>query len=177
MLTKADQRVLYQTESAIEGIVDHLGGQSILLRSESVQAKEKLLKQIIALAEPQGFQVCRATISTDDDSLQHIPDPVLCTDISNCLEVTSTTEQEQAHQLEDCLSAIKAVAEVSPVLLILEDIHAAGRRTLERLARLISSAGEASVLLFMTSAYGGEGREKAWQGAMVNAPLTTIDLQ
>ena len=60
---------------------------------------------------------------------------------------------------------------------VLEDIHAAGRRTLERLARLISSAGEASVLLFMTSAYGGEGREKAWQGAMVNAPLTTIDLQ
>jgi DNA-binding SARP family transcriptional activator len=178
LISKGNQRVLYQVESIVEGIFDHLGGQSMLLRSESMQAKEDLLAQVIALAKPQGFEVCRGAFSPGQDTLEHQALP--CAHISNCLALTSDTElsseQERAQRLEDCFDAIKTAAEVSPVLLIIENIHAAGRRTLDLLARLISAVGEASVLLLMTSAYGGESREQAWQGAMLNAPLTTIDL-
>jgi DNA-binding SARP family transcriptional activator len=179
LISKGNQRVLYQAESIIEGILDRLGGQSVLLRGESTQAKQNLLAQITALAEPQGFEVCRGMISAKDDGPDQQATP--CTHISSCLALTSDverlSEQERAQQLEECFSSIKAVADVSPVLLIIENIHASGRRTLELLARLISAVGEASVLLVMTSAYGGENREKAWQGAMLNAPLTTIDLR
>jgi len=178
LVSKGNQRVLYQAESIAEGIFDHLGGQSMLLRGESIQVKENLLDQITALAEPQGFEVCRGVISAKDDTLEHQAAP--CTHVSNCLALTlgieGSSEQERMQQFEDCFSSIKVAADVSPVLLIIENIHAAGRRTLEFLARLISAVGEASILLVMTSAYGGESREKAWQGAMVNAPLTTIDL-
>jgi DNA-binding SARP family transcriptional activator len=119
LISKGNQRVLYQVESIVEGIFDHFGGQSVLLCGESMQAKEKLLEQIVALAEPQGFEVCRGAISAKDDALEH--QAASCTQLSNCLTLTSNTEmsseQERAQQLEDCFSSIKAAAGVSPVLL------------------------------------------------------------
>lgn len=61
-------------------------------------------------------------------------------------------------------------------LLIVEHIHLAGADTLKSLAHLISTTGNSSTLLIMTSRLEGEPLDPAWRGAMRGAPLTTIDL-
>ncbi len=180
LMAKGNQRVLFQVEAAIEGIFDHLGGQSLLLRSETDDSKARMLKQITELGKAQGFQVCRGEINEQDGTSKRLVESTSCEHLSGCLADTShslnSLDKAQEEKFEECLVSIKVAADISPVVLILENIHAAGRRTLKLLARLISSVGDASVLLVMTSAYSGEGQEQAWQGAMVNAPLTTIDL-
>lgn len=182
MVSKAGQRALYQAEAALEGVIDRIGGQSILLRSESADAKSALVDQIVALTGLHGFQVCRAVISPDGEQNQgQTPGKTAtCSPISNCLTLGAmpvlSTAKDTEYETDGCLTALKTASEASPVLLLVEDIHAAGQRTLELLARLITMVGEASVLLLMTTGYGGKNRESAWQGAMLNAPLTTIDL-
>ncbi len=61
-------------------------------------------------------------------------------------------------------------------MLIVEDIHWAGRQTLTYLAELASMVSRCKALLIITSRVEGEPLDPAWRGAMHGAPLTTLDL-
>lgn len=179
-VARGHQRTLYQVDSAIDAIGDRLGGQSLLLRSEDDERTRAVVDQVIALAELQGFQVCRGEVSALGEQARVEAGQVLSSSISNCLlskagqalDEHSTLEQ----QMGACVDTIRAAAEASPLLLIVENIHKACNATLELLGRVISAAGETSVLLLMTSNYQGRSTDTAWRGSMVNAPLTTIDI-
>ena len=75
-----------------------------------------------------------------------------------------------------CVDTVRAAAAASPLLLIVENIHNACSAARELLGRLIAAAGEIPVLLLMTSNYEELPTANAWRGAMVNAPLTIIDI-
>ncbi len=179
-ITRGHQRTLYQAESAIEAIVDRVGGQSLLLRSETGELAREVVDQVIALAEPQGFQVCRGEISANGEQARLQTGLVLSDRISSCLVSKASEGLRSDDALETrigaCVGTIRAAAEVSPLLLIVENIHRACAHSLDLLGRVISAAGDTSVLLLMTSTYDGQTTDQAWQGAMVNAPLTTIDI-
>jgi len=145
------ERVLYLLESALEGILDQIGGQGFLIRGESSSEKSVIIKAATQLAASHGFSCCQRQIpqmSADTDG-----------QVIQALIGGST----------DCLSR-------QPVLLVVEDIHLASMDTLKLLAELIAVAGSGDILLLMTSCFGGEPLDPVWRGAMRGAPLTTIDL-
>lgn len=64
-----------------------------------------------------------------------------------------------------------------PLLMMVEDIHGAGRTLLRRLADIAGVTTQHRVTLIMTSRVEGEPLDPSWRGAMSGAPLTTIDLR
>jgi len=63
-----------------------------------------------------------------------------------------------------------------PVVLAVEDIHWADPVTLAHLANLAAIVNDCPALLVMTSRVEDEPLDPDWRGAMLGAPLTTIDL-
>lgn len=190
-VSRANQRVLYQAGAAMEAIIDHIGGQSILIRGGAKEERTKMLQGISALAESQGFKICNGRITATLEDTHNAARSELSTHISGCLSagldargntsvarVSSTVcaDLRSDNNLEDCIHSITAASRVTPLLLVLDNIHFAGSRVLQLLARLISAAGESSILLVMSTCFGGQALDPAWRGAMLNAPLTTIDL-
>ncbi len=169
------QRIIYQIETAIEGILDHIGGQSFLIRSEADSGKAELIAKINQLAESHGFTVCHGKMQSQDaDSVD--PDNFqLSKKLSSCLLGTSQCCKPDDH-IPELAKTIELASETSPVLLLIEDIHHANHNTLTQLAQLISSVGDSASLLLMTSRREGEPLDPVWRGAMRGAPLTTIDL-
>lgn len=145
------QRLLYLVESAINGILDNIGGQGFLIRGEQATEKSALLEELTALAGSHGFSCCR----------RQVPDFANASD--------GVTVQKLIDGSASCL--VK-----QPVLLVVEDIHLANMETLKLLAELIAVAGNGGILLVMTSCFEGEPLDPLWRGAMRGAPLTTIDL-
>ena len=68
------------------------------------------------------------------------------------------------------------LAEGTPRLLIVEDLHWADASALEHLAELAAAAGEAPMVLVMTTCVEGDPVDHGWRGATRGSPVTTIDL-
>lgn len=145
------QRLLYVVETAINGILDHIGGQGFLVRGEHAAEKAALLEEVTILVSSHGFSCCR----------RQVPD------------FANANDDVTVHKLIDGSSSCLAK---QPVLLVVEDIHLANTATLKLLAELIAVAGNGGILLVMTSCFDGEPLDPLWRGAMCGAPLTTIDL-
>jgi DNA-binding SARP family transcriptional activator len=145
------ERILYWFTTAIDGILDNIGGQGFLLRGEHAAEKAELVTAMIELAGSRGFSCCR----------RQIPDFANAGD--------NTALQKFVSGSSECLLN-------QPVLLVVEHIHLASMDTLKLLANLIAAAGNGAILLVMTSCFEGEPLDPVWRGAMRGAPLTTIDL-
>ncbi len=191
LMSRGNQRVLYQAGAAMEAIVDRIGGQSILIRGGAEAQRARILQAISALAKPQGFKVCHGEITAALEDTRNAARSELSAHISGCLTATlkssgntpATTLSASActnlrtdEDLDACINSIKAASKTAPLLLMLDNIHFAGSQILQLLARLISTAGESSILLVMTTCFGDQALDPVWRGAMLNAPLTTIDL-
>jgi len=144
-------RILYWFTTAIDSILDNIGGQVFLLRGEHAAEKAALVTAMIELASSRGFSCCR----------HQIPDFANAGD--------NTALQKFVSGSSECLLN-------QPVLLVVEHIHLASMDTLKLLANLIAAAGNGAILLVMTSCFEGEPLDPVWRGAMRGAPLTTIDL-
>ncbi len=190
---KDNQRVLYQVSMAIGGILDGIGGQSFLIRGENGVGKSELMTEIITLAKTHGFFCCHKKLSAKANASDEIILKELVQSFSNCLlnypeescvvpdeKTKSTCEINVASKLEnvdeDISRLVKATASFQPIMLVVEHLHEAKMGTLNMLAELISSAGNCSMLLILTSHYEGEPLDPVWRGAMRGAPLTTIDM-
>ena len=145
------ERYLYVMESAIEGVLDHIGGQGFLLRGENETQKAALLQRMQQLAMAYQFATCQHTL------------------------VASESAEGDA-VLQQWVNGVAACLLNPPALLIVEHIHHANLETLKLLASLIAAAGGGALLLVMTSCFEGEPLDPLWRGAMRGAPLTTIDL-
>ena len=71
---------------------------------------------------------------------------------------------------------VERLSRSQPMLLIVEDVHWAGRVTLAHLARLAVAASECPCLLLMTTRLDGDPIDPAWRAQADGAALTTIDL-
>ena len=71
---------------------------------------------------------------------------------------------------------IDHVAAPDGLLMVLEDVHWADTRTLARIADLIAISSEFPLLLILTTRLEDEPLDPAWRGALLETPLTTIDL-
>lgn len=197
-----NQRVLYQAGAAMEAIVDRIGGQSILIRGGIEEERAVCLQAISALAKPQGFKIYHGQITAALEDTRNAARSELSTHISACLTVGSSMASDHSpatvlsdsmlpdsalpdstcrnlrtdDNLEACINSIKVASKTAPLLLILDNIHVAGSQILQLLARLIFTAGQSSILLVMTTHFGDHALDPVWRGAMLNAPLTTIDL-
>lgn len=188
---KGYQRAMFQSSAAMESIIDHIGGQSILIRGGSDQMRAGIFKGVVKLAEPQGFKICRGEISTSQACSPTEGVPSTTDRISGCLggglpaikaSIATTESALSCANLSDeadlsaCLAAIEQAATHSPLLLILENVHAAGKRLRVLIAGLVSATAHSSILLIMTSHPGGQSLELPQSSAGANAVFTTIDL-
>ena len=71
---------------------------------------------------------------------------------------------------------VERLSRSQPMLLVVEDVHWAGRVTLAHLARLAVAASECPCLLLMTTRLDGDPIDPAWRAQADGAALTTIDL-
>ena len=178
-INNASQRILYQTETAIEGILDHIGGQSFLIRGESGTGKAALIEEIINLAKSHTFLICQSTVFADVDKVGVDKEKQLHLgwQLTEKLKVLNPKKNNlKPTDFEALANLLKEVSEISPLLLLVKDIHYANKETLNLLAKLISTAGNANILLLMTTLFEGEPLDPIWRGAMRGAPLTTMDL-
>ena len=148
---KKTARILYLVETAIEGILDNIGGQGFLIRGECTPEKTALLVSITTLASSRGLSCCQR-------------------------EVPGFANAEDDALWEAFTRGTSACLLNQPVLLVVENIHLASLGTLKLLAGLIAAAGNGAILLVMTSCFEGEPLDPVWRGAMRGAPLTTVDL-
>lgn len=186
-----NKRAVYQIKMAIGGILDQIGGQSLLIRGEAGVGKSELTTKIIDLAKSQGFFCCRKKLSAKTNGSDATILKELTYSFSSCLlnfpnssgvkdRSGSTCDIEKHKKITsvdgDIAKLVKTTSSLQPVLLVVEHIHEANMDTLNLLAELITSAGNCSMLLLMTSRFDGEPLDPVWRGAMRGAPLTTIDM-
>lgn len=72
---------------------------------------------------------------------------------------------------------LRAAAGRRPCLLIVEDVHWAGRAVLSRLADLAATAGESAAILLMSSRVDGDPIDAGWRAQARDALATTIELR
>jgi hypothetical protein len=71
---------------------------------------------------------------------------------------------------------IQHAAEPNGLVMVIEDVHWADARSLARMADLIAVANEFPLLLILTTRFEDEPLDPVWRGAVLDTPLTTIDL-
>ncbi len=92
------------------------------------------------------------------------------------LATAMSTAARQSGSLHALCELATHASAVSPVILIVEDIHWADGWTLERLAALALLAAKQPLLLVMTTRFAGDPTAGAWRATLHGAPLLAIDL-
>jgi class 3 adenylate cyclase/tetratricopeptide (TPR) repeat protein len=120
--------------------------------------------------------VAEGLVSRDDSVFLHdlldLPQPTALRAIYEAMDNTRRNQGKRtvmARLVEDASRS-------QPLLLVLEDVHWAGRATLAHLARLAGAASECPCLLLMTTRLEGDPIDAAWRAQAEGASLTTIDL-
>lgn len=72
---------------------------------------------------------------------------------------------------------LRAAAHRRPCLVIIEDVHWAGRAVLSRLAEIAAAAGESAAILLMSSRIDGDPIDAAWRAQARDALAATIELR
>ncbi len=72
---------------------------------------------------------------------------------------------------------LRAAAGKRPCLVIVEDLHWAGRAVLSRLAELAAAAGDTAAILLMSSRIDGDPIDAGWRASARDALAATIDLR
>jgi DNA-binding SARP family transcriptional activator len=85
-------------------------------------------------------------------------------------------ELREAGRQSTLAQLIESAASRHPSILVVEDIHWADATTLTRLAGIARSVANCAAVLVKSSRSEAEPLDPAWRGAMLGAPLTTIDL-
>ncbi len=176
----SSQRMIYQAEAAIEGILDQMGGQSFLIRGEMDSGKSQLARDIVDLAESQGFFICYGQVTVGCSAAKSKSVLGFTYKLSCCLDNKinpDCVDSKDIQPFDDIAALVKTASEIIPILLLVEDLHNADTQTLGLIAKLISAVGNSAALLIMTSCFEGEPLDPVWRGAMRGAPLTTIDLE
>lgn len=106
------------------------------------------------------------------DDLLDLPQPA---DLRALYEAMDNSTRNQGK----CLVIADLVAGLSlarPLLLTIEDVHAADPLTLSHLAHLTATVSNHASVLLMTSRLEGDPLDQAWRGTTAGSPLMTIDL-
>jgi class 3 adenylate cyclase/tetratricopeptide (TPR) repeat protein len=85
-------------------------------------------------------------------------------------------EYRNRQKRDTVISLLRAAAERSPQLVIVEDVHWADRLTLAYLAALAEATGESRAVLALTTRVAGDPLDPAWRQTAKGASFTTIDL-
>ncbi|HWA48344.1 MAG TPA: adenylate/guanylate cyclase domain-containing protein [Dongiaceae bacterium] len=72
---------------------------------------------------------------------------------------------------------LRAAARRRPLLVIVEDVHWAGRAVLGRLAELAAAAGESAAILLLSSRIDGDPIDAGWRALARDALASTIELR
>ncbi len=87
-----------------------------------------------------------------------------------------STAARQSGSLHALCDLVAHAGVISPLLLVVEDIHWADTWTLERLAALAGLAAKHPLLLVMTTRFASDPTAGAWRAMLHGAPLVGIDL-
>ncbi|MFQ5973891.1 MAG: tetratricopeptide repeat protein, partial [Alphaproteobacteria bacterium] len=71
---------------------------------------------------------------------------------------------------------IKRISRNRPLFILVEDIHSAGRLTLDHLARMTATVGQCPAILVMTSRTEGDPLDRTWRLATGQTAMMTIDV-
>ncbi|MCK5918401.1 MAG: hypothetical protein KAG34_08240 [Cocleimonas sp.] len=175
-LSSSTERLLYQVEMAIKGIVDHRIGHSFLIRGEQKKTSciaEEIVKQI----REKKFIYCRKEISTDPN------EQIILVELLEVLTIYLTDPQRLSCLQKDksislrALSMLKSISTNQPIMVMVEQIQNSEVDLLVQLADLASLIGDHAVLLIMLGDMNNRDPvEIIWQSAMIGAPMTTIDI-
>lgn len=91
-------------------------------------------------------------------------------------DAMSTSVREQGSVQTLSRLVVKRCVE-APLILVVDDIHWAERRTLEHLAALAALAAGQRFVLVMTTRFAGDPSAGAWRTALHGAPLVSLDLR
>ncbi len=135
-----------------------------------------------SLLEAPGGDAAAAARAADglvaDDDQVHLNDLL---DLPQPLELRALYDamdhqQRQRGRHETVARLIRNASARRPRLLVVEDVHWAGRQALGQLASLARTVADAPALLVMTSRVEGDPLDHAWRAAIAGAALLTIDL-
>ncbi len=175
-LSTKNERLLYQVDMAIKGVVEHKIGHSFLIRGENKKT-HIIVEEILYQARKQKFIYCHKKISTDcheQDILVELLD-VLTTylidpDRLSCLQKDTSISLR-------ALSMLQRLSSDQPIMVLVEYIHNSQIDLMAQLAEWVALIGDHAVLVIMVGDLSNQDPlEIIWQSAMIGAPLTTIDI-
>ncbi|MCK5813071.1 MAG: hypothetical protein KAH03_02390 [Cocleimonas sp.] len=175
-LSNSNERLLYQVEMAIEGVVKHSIGHSFLIRGQENRTNI-LVKEMIDQAKERKFIYCHKKVSPD------IKEQDILVGLLEVLTIYLTDPQRLKSLQKDttislrALSMLQRLVAEQPIMVLLEDIHHSPVDLMVQLAELTSLIGGHAVLVIMVGDLSSnDPLEVIWQSAMIGAPLTTIDI-
>jgi len=175
-LSSSTERLLYQVEMAIKGIIEHRIGHSFLIRGEQKKTR-CIAEEIVIQIREKNFIYCRKEISTDPDEQAILVEllEVLTIYLTNSERLTCL-QKDKSISLR-ALSMLKSISTDQPIMVLVEQIQNSEVDLLVQLADLASLIGDHAVLLVMLGDMdNSDPLEIIWQSAMIGAPMTTIDI-
>ena len=175
-LSSSTERLLYQVEMAINGIVEHRIGHSFLIRGE-LRKTSCIAEEIIQQIREKKFIYCRKEISKNPDKQAILVEllEVLTIYLADSERLTCL-QNDKSISLR-ALSMLKSISTDQPIMVLVEQIQNSEVDLLIQLADLASLIGDHAVLLVMLGDMDNSDPLKIiWQSAMIGAPMTTIDI-
>lgn len=175
-LSSRTERLLYQVEMAINGILDHSIGHSFLIRGEQKKTN-CIAEEVVKQACEKNFIYCQKEISKNPDEQTILVEllEVLTIYLINPERLTCL-QHDKSISLR-ALSMLKNISTDQPIMILVKQVQNSEVDLLTQLAELASLIGEHAVLFIMLGDMDNSDPLKViWQSAMIGAPMTTIDI-
>ena len=175
-LSNKNERLLYQIDMAIKGVLEHKIGHSFLIRGKENKTSF-LVEEMLNLVREKKFIYCHKKISSSNKKQSILVEllEVLTTYLSHpeqlkCLQKDNTISLR-------ALSMLQQLSKGEPIMILIEHIHNSQIDLMVQLAEFVSLIANHAVLIIMIgNSSTNNPLEIIWQSAMIGAPLTTINI-
>ncbi len=175
----------FQSIAGGRGFACHTGLVLDFGTGEGQDAIGALVRSFLSVAAAGTSEACRAAaqsaqttglIDTEQEvflnDLLNTPQPPALRAIYDAMNYPVRNRGKQL----TVASLLKGLAASKPLLVIVEDIHWADKRTLEYLATIAAATADSPILLVLTSRVDGDPLGPEWYGATHDTPLMMLNL-
>ncbi len=161
------------TSAACSSLSDNQDPIRVLVRGllkvshpDTAPAREAAAEQALAEGLAEAYQ--RAFLN----DLLDLPQPAEARGLYDAMDQETRMQGKYA----TLATLVRGTARRGPLLVIVEDLHAAGRPTLAHLAYLAASIADLPAVLVMTSRIEDDPLDQAWRQTALGSAFLTLDL-